>query len=159
MKALLMLEAGQKFLHVWLLFCLMLYTAAASGLDNPDAPDYVSDFLTQADTYEEKLMHGVYGTRDYVHAYAEYEHFLDQQLNQAYRLLMAHLDKNSQASFKQSQKKWLIYRDAEFDFIQLNWNKTNYGSSSAISQGAYRTTIIKNRVIALLHYLKNYPEN
>lgn len=146
----------RKVSDVSLLFFLVLYTATASGLDNPDAPDYINEFLIQANRYEEKLTQGIYGTQGYVSAYAEYEGFLDKELNRAYRILMGHLDRNSQVALKNSQRKWLNYRDAEFDFITLNWNKIAFGSSSTISKGDYRTTIVKHRVISLFHYLKNY---
>jgi GH24 family phage-related lysozyme (muramidase) len=43
-----------------------------------------------------------------------------------------------------------------FEFIGTNWRTENFGSSAVISRGAYRTTLIKDRVILLLHYLKNY---
>lgn len=146
----------KKVRNVSLLCFLSLYAVTASGIDNPDTPDYANKFLNQVNKYEEKIMQGNYGTQDYIHAYAEYEDFLDKELNRTYHLLMEHLDKDSQAALKNSQRKWLNYRDAEFDFIRLNWNKDSFGSSSAISRGDYRTTIIKNRVISLFHYLKNY---
>ncbi len=146
----------RKVSGVSLLFLFSLYTTIATGLDNPDAPDYVNLFLNQVHTYEEKIAQEIHGTRDYVRAYTEYEDFLDKELNIAYRLIMSCLDRDSQASLQQSQRKWLRYRDAEFDFITLNWNKTDFGSSAAVSRGAYRTTMVKHRVISLLHYLKNY---
>ena len=55
-----------------------------------------------------------------------------------------------------SQKKWLIYRDAEFIFIDSNWVPANFGSSYRMSRGAYRCSLLKNRVTELLYYLQNY---
>ncbi len=146
----------QKIFGVSVLFVVVLYTGTTSGIDNPDAPDYVNVFLNQARAYEDRIAQEVHGTLNYVQVYAEYEEFLDKELNIAYRLIMRCLDSESQASLQQSQRRWLMYRDAEFDFITRNWNKTDYGSSAVISRGGYRTMMIKHRVTTLLHYLKNY---
>jgi uncharacterized protein YecT (DUF1311 family) len=140
-----------------LLFLLTLYALDASGIDNPDAPDFVKQFLGQANVYEEKLIQGTYSTLEYQNNYRKYEKFLDKELNKAYRLLIEHLDRASQEALKKSQRKWLSYRDAEFDFITSNWNKSNFGSSSVLSRGNYRTALIKQRVVSLYQYLKNYP--
>ena len=146
----------QRVSSVPLLLLLALYTAVVSGIDNPDAPDYLDEFLNQANRYEEKIAQGAYDTQNYVRAYAEYEDFLDKELNRAYQLLKGCLDEDAQAALKKSQRAWLSYRDAEFDFISLNWNKANFGSSSVISRGDYRSGLIKQRVISLFQYLKNY---
>ena len=148
----------RKIRDTSLILFLIFYIATASGLDNPDAPDYVNEFLSQINKYEEKLAQGSYGTQDYIHAYAEYEKFLDEELNRAYSLLVRSLGGDSREALKKSQRKWLSYRDAEFEFIALNWNRQAFGSSSVISKGNYRTTIIKNRVISLFYYLKNYSQ-
>ena len=55
-----------------------------------------------------------------------------------------------------SQKRWLSFRDAEFLFVSHNWIVENFGTSSALSIGVSRIKIIRDRVIELLHYLKNY---
>ena len=137
-------------------FLLIFLNSTASAIDNPDAPDYMSEFLKRVSCYEKKLSQDASITKDYVHLYADYEVFLDKELNRIYALLIEKLDTNSQKALKKSQQQWLIYRDKEFNFIHLNWNKTHFGSSSVISKGSYRTTLIRERIIILLHYLKNY---
>lgn len=57
----------------------------------------------------------------------------------------------------QSQRQWRRYRDAEFRFIDRNWTQTQFGTSAALSRGAYRTAIVKERITELIQYLKNYP--
>jgi len=143
--------------NVLFLFIMMFYAAAASAIDNPDAPDLVNDFLMQAGKYETKITQVKGGTQDYISTYAEYEQFLDKEINRAYKLLMANLDTKSKEALKNSQRNWLKYRDAEFEFIATNWNAKNFGSSSVISRGDYKTAIVKSRIVSLFNYIKNYP--
>ncbi|HNP27325.1 MAG TPA: DUF1311 domain-containing protein [Nitrosomonas sp.] len=128
-----------------------------NAIDNPDAPDYIDAFQNRAQVYELNIRQAAaYTTQDYIAAYAAYEDFLDQELNSAYKQLMVQLSEEAQYALRSSQRKWLSYRNQEFDFITLNWTTAQFGSSSAISRGEYRTALIKNRVLLLLQYLKNY---
>ena len=86
----------------------------------------------------------------------DYQTFLDKELNQAYSLLMAKLPPARQAELKTAQRHWIAFRDAEFELIKNNWTRENFGSSAGMSQGAYRCSLIKNRVIQLLYYAINY---
>jgi uncharacterized protein YecT (DUF1311 family) len=95
-------------------------------------------------------------TSDIALAYYEYERFLDREQNQTYFMLMKQLTLESRKKLAQSQKRWLHFRDAEFQFIGSNWTIEIFGNSYAYSRGAYRTTIIRDSIIELLHYLKNY---
>lgn len=126
------------------------------AIDNPDAPDYVADFQKRVEVFEAMIDQRAKTTQDTLEAYADYEKFLDKELNQAYKALSVKLGVDQLAKFKQSQRDWLRYRDSEFDFIAENWTTKNFGSSAVLSRGAYRTTLIRDRVILLLHYLKNY---
>ncbi|SES65769.1 Protein of unknown function [Nitrosomonas marina] len=131
-------------------------SGAALALDNPDAPDYIAEFNSRAQTYERDIQQIAQTTQDYLTAYAAYEQFLDKELNQAYSQLMDQLSEEMQNALRASQRKWLGYRDAAFEFIALNWTTEHVGSASVISRGDYRTTIIRDRVMLLLHYLQNY---
>ena len=141
---------------ILLSFCVIIMGTSSSAIDNPDAPDYVAEFRSRSKTYESAIHHEAQTTQDYVNAYAAYERFLDEELNNAYRSLMDRLDEKARERLIQSQENWLKYRETEFEFIVTNWSIENFGSSSAISRGAYRTTLIRDRVILLLHYLTNY---
>ncbi|MBL8498144.1 DUF1311 domain-containing protein [Nitrosomonas sp. JL21] len=136
-----------------LLLCFSLSTQA---IDNPDAPDYVGDFLKRAQPYERNIQQTAHTTQQYVTAYAAYEKFLDNELNAAYRQLMAHLPEESQQALKKSQLAWLNYRDQEFEFINHNWTTEKFGSSMVISGGDYRAKLIKDRAMILLYYFMNY---
>lgn len=89
-------------------------------------------------------------------AYDDYQILLDKELNKAYHILRSKLSKAQQSELKKSQMNWITFRDAEYELIQNNWTSNNFGSSAGISRGDYRSTIVKDRIIQLLHYLQNY---
>lgn len=133
-----------------------LQTAPAFALDNPDASDFVADFLTRATPYEEAIDQDSGGAR-VAADYAAYEKFLDQELNKAYVSLTKKLSDPKKQGLINSQKNWAAYRDSEYQFIADNWTEENSGGSYALSVGDYRAEIVKNRTIILLNYLKNSP--
>ncbi len=135
--------------------CLLASTLT-HAIDNPDAPDHVSAFQQRAQTHEQGIAQTPHTTQSYGDAYAAYEAFLDQELNAAYTQLLSHLNAESGKALKQAQRQWLNYRDQEFEWIARNWTQENFGSSTIISRGDFRTKIIRDRVITLLHYLGNY---
>jgi uncharacterized protein YecT (DUF1311 family) len=135
---------------------LFLRTASAFAVDNPDAPDYVADFLARATPYEEEVDKDSGGAKAAAD-YAAYEKFLDQELNKAYVDLTNKLSDAKKQELIKSQKNWLAYRDSEFQFIEHNWTEETSGSSYTASAGDYRAEIVKSRAIILLNYLKNYP--
>jgi len=137
---------------VWV-YCLSGYALA---VDNPDAPDYVGDFKSRALVFEQDIHNTAHTTQGYRKAYAAYEAFLDKELNIAYSKLKTHLEHGLREALTDSQCKWLTYKGAAFEFVAVNWTTENFGSASVISRGDYRTTIIRDRVILLLHYLQNY---
>ena len=143
-----------------LLFALwfMSQVPLCFAIDNPDAPDLVAEFQARCSKFESKLREQTGSTREIIVAYAEYEKFLDQELNRAYTALVSRVAAESRPKLVQSQRRWMQYRDAEFLFIAANWTVETFGSSSAISRGGYRTTIIKDRTVTLLHYLKTYRQ-
>lgn len=147
-----------KQTHVLLIFLsALLHVSLCSAIDNPDAPDYVSEFESRALSYENSIQNQGLAISDTNQANFSYEKFLDQELNQAYTALMKHIaDQQTKKNLQNAQKRWLQFRDAEFEFIGNNWNQENFGTSYAITVGASRNQIIKDRVIQLLHYLKNY---
>lgn len=134
----------------------MCCSVSVHALDNPDAPDYVGDFMQRAQVYELNTQQAAHTSQDYIAAYAAYEKFLDRELNAAYAQLLAQLNDKGQQNLRESQRKWLKYRNTEFSFIAQNWTKENFGSSSVISRGDYRAKLIKDRVETLFQYLKNY---
>lgn len=153
-------NAGTVGRHILsLIFCLCLFptlSATSFAVDNPDAPDYIGAFKARSEPYIQAINKPDNSTRAYLKAYNSYQRYLDKELNTAYSQLMAKLTEDRKAELKTSQLRWLKYRDAEFDFINHNWTRSSFGSSFAISRGAYRCSIIEQRVMQLFHYLKNY---
>lgn len=149
-------RSARKLRGFTLVVLLLGYSLFAHAIDNPDAPDYISDFLNRAQAHERDIQQTAHTTQGYLAAYEAYENFLDQELNAAYNQLMAYLSGETQHALKNSQLKWLNYRDREFDFVARNWTTEKFGSSAVISRGDYRTKLIKDRVMLLLHYLRNY---
>ena len=135
---------------------LILSGSLCFAIDNPDAPDYVAEFEARALKFEATVQNEGLNTNVTNRAYFEYEKFLDQELNQAYIELLKRISSESRKNLMDSQQRWLQFRDAEFLFIAKNWTLENFGTSAALSIGASRTKIIRDRVIELLHYLKNY---
>ncbi len=145
------------FINFVLTVFFICYGISVYAIDNPDAPDYIDAFRNRAQAYELNIRQAAgHTTQDYIAAYAAYEDFLVQELDSAYKQLMAQLSEESQRALRNSQRTWLSYRDQEFDFVARNWTAAQFGSSSVISRGEYRTALIKNRVILLLQYLRNY---
>lgn len=129
--------------------------SVALAIDNPDAPDLLSAFQSRAEAYEARAASA--GTvRETAAAYAAYEQFLDGELQKAYAALASRLTSPAQAALTRSQHRWLAYRDAEFAFVEENWTAEQFGTSAALSRGAYRTSILKERTATLLQYLRNY---
>lgn len=139
-----------------LLILFAFIPSALLAIDNPDAPDLVGDFLHRAAPLEKAVGLAGDGGRDDILVYRKYQAFLDEELNRAYRLLMSKLDPPLRSELRDTQRRWIAFRDAEFIFINGNWTRDRFGSSANISRGAYRCTIIKDRVIQLLLYAKNY---
>ena len=145
--------------QVWikgLLFSFSLLVNPVFALDNPDAPDLVGEFETREQVFLKAINNPRYRTKDYLVAYDDYQKFLDEELNKAYYLIKSKLSSERQQELKNSQRNWIKFRDTEFELIKNTWTRQNFGSSAVISRGSYRGTIIKNRVLQLLHYAKNY---
>ncbi|MCF6323390.1 MAG: lysozyme inhibitor LprI family protein [Gammaproteobacteria bacterium] len=138
------------------LLSMMMLVNTANAIDNPDTPNYIEEFQARELQHLEKIDNPHSTTPGLSETYAAYQFFLDQELNIAYKLIRSKLSAERQAELKQSQRKWIKFRDAEFEFINHNWIRKNFGSSSGLSRGHYRTTIIKNRILQLLFYAINY---
>lgn len=128
----------------------------ALALDNPDAPDRLAAFQAREAPYLRVIERRASTTEAYRRAYAEYEAFLDEELNKTYQMLRSKLEEPAAARLRDAQRAWIAYRDQAFAFVDENWQRSRFGSSAVISRGDYRTRIIRARVVTLLHYLQNY---
>ena len=124
------------------------------AIDNPDTPDYVAQFESRIEIHEDYIANKASTTVDFGRGYGELYNALDKELNIAYKQLLATLSKPDQESLRASQRQWLKYRDAEYEFIGSSITRDKFGSSAVMSAGAHRTSVLKARVIELLWYLK-----
>lgn len=128
----------------------------AFALDNPDAPDYVRAFQERAQKYEQALSDNSDNNRLLLTASKNYQQFLDEEMNQAYRSVLGKLDGKQKRMLEASQKTWIQHRDEESEFIGGTWTPEKFGSSSLFSRSSYRAAIVRNRIEQLLGYLKNF---
>lgn len=124
----------------------------AFAIDNPDAPDLVAEFKAREQSLIAAAENPNNGYRDYLLAYTNYLEFLDEELNTVYQNLRSKLPEDQKKQLKDSQVNWIKYRDLEFTFIENTWTKADFGSSSSISRGQYKASVVRNRVIQLMHY-------
>ena len=136
------------------LLILLAFSRLCFAIDNPDSPDYVGQFEKRIAPLEKYINEKALSTLDYTLGYKKLEEALDKELNTAYNLLLSKLNAKEKELLKASQRQWLKFRATEFKWINENWDNEKMGSSSSLSVGAYRTSIIKERVLHLLHYLK-----
>ncbi len=155
-----MVKMNTKNVRAWikglLLISFSLLINPVFAIDNPDAPDLIGEFETREQVFLKAINNPRNSSRDYLIAYDDYQKFLDDELNRAYHLIKSKLSTERQQELKSSQRNWIKFRDAEFELIKNTWTRQNFGSSAGISRGSYRSTVIKNRVLQLLHYAKNY---
>ncbi|MGK0442711.1 MAG: hypothetical protein ACJA0N_002530 [Pseudohongiellaceae bacterium] len=130
--------------------------AGAYAIDNPDAPDLIGEFEKREIIYLTAIDNPQNSTRDFLIAYDNYLIFLDKELNKASEVVKSKLPQARKSELIAAQLYWIKYRDAEFELIKNTWTRKDFGSSAGISRGDYRASIVKGRVIQLLHYAKNY---
>ncbi|SQD76521.1 lysozyme inhibitor LprI family protein [Moritella yayanosii] len=128
----------------------------AYAIDNPEAPDLIGEFEKREIIYLTDIDNPQNSTRDFLVAYDNYLTFLDEELNKASEILSSKLPEARKSELIAAQKYWINYRDAEFELIKNTWTRKEFGSSAGVSRGDYRTSIVKDRVIQLLHYVKNF---
>ena len=139
-----------------LILVLMLSTSRAHSLDNPDAPDLVADFAVRTERYEANIDKHAGEVAGLASLYADYEKFLDQELNKDYAQLLNKMSDPGRQEFIHAQRNWVAFRDAEFSFIAANWTREQFGESYVLSRGQYRSSLIKERVLRILYYMRNY---
>lgn len=140
-------------------FLVLMSVSPCFAIDNPDAPDYVKDFLAEAKVYEDRIAKCDCDNTEIRNHYKEFNQFLDEKLSHAKRLVAFFVKDNEKAKkqFENSQHSWEVYAKNEKDFVNINWTKEQFGTSYLLSRFGYSATIDKQRVITLYSYAKNYP--
>ena len=152
-----MVKRSVNYMYRILLGCLFSISVifGACAIDNPDAPDLFGEFEKREMVYLMAIDDPKNKTRDFLVAYNNYLLFLDKELNKAFSHIKLKLPNARKSDLITAQLAWLKYRDAEFKLIQSTWTREYFGSSAGISRGDYRTRIVKERIVQLLHYAKN----
>ena len=140
----------------FLAFWLFMGVVKAHAIDNPDAPDLIGEFVKREASYLLAIEDPKNSTSDYLVAYNDYLNFLNKELEKAAQEMTSKLPDNRRSELMAAQLNWVKYRDAEFEFIKNTWNRKSFGSSAAISRGGYRASIVRDRILQLLHYTKNF---
>ncbi len=76
----------------------------------------------------------------------------DKQLNESYTALRKFLNSEQKEALKQSQQKWIAYRDMEFKFLGDYYNSMDGTMWNLIAAGR-RTDIIRTRALELDQYM------
>lgn len=153
-----MVKIKRSIVYKCIIGCLLSIglIGGACAVDNPSAPDLIGAFEQREMIYLAAIDNPQNSTRDFLIAYDNYLTFLDKELNKASEVIKLKLPEARQSELMASQLHWIKYRDAEFELIKNIWTRKDFGSSSGISRGDYRANIVKDRVIQLLHYAKNF---
>jgi uncharacterized protein YecT (DUF1311 family) len=138
-----------------LILLFLIFGSTALPIDNPDSPDYVTEFLKRAETIENNISKKT-APREIKEAQSEYESFLDKELNLAFSQIKKKLSGNSKDNLISAQKKWLKFRESENTFINLEWTTEKFGTSANTTKNASTALLTKNRIVELLYYLKNF---
>lgn len=142
--------------RAFLVLAVLSISFSACAIDNPDAADYISKFEQSLKPYIKQINNPENNNRQAVVAYSRYQNFLESEMKVAYKTLKTKLNKREYSRLKESQENWVRFRNSEFKFIDNNWTRKKFGSSYVVSRGDYKCTVIKNRIIELLNYAKNY---
>jgi len=153
-----MVKRKQGTVYRCIIGCLLsiVLVVEAYAIDNPDAPDLIGEFEKRSVIYLTAIDNPQNTTRGFLIAYDDYLIFLDDELNKASEIIKLKLPEARKSELIAAQQHWVKYRDAEFELIQNTWTRKDFGSSAGISRGDYRTSIVKERIIQLLHYAKNF---
>ena len=102
--------------------------STAYAVDNPDAPDYMGVFEKRIAPYYSSI-NNAHTTYDYISAYSALQKVLDNELDDAYELLLNALPDEQRQLLVSSQERWNMYRDSENQFIEGVWARQSYGTS------------------------------
>ena len=82
----------------------------------------------------------------------------DKALNSVYQSLMKKLPKEDKELLRNSQRKWLAYKEAEFKFMPIHIQRGG-GTLSRVITAQRQAAFIRNRVIELeaYEYILNSP--
>jgi hypothetical protein len=130
-----------------LLLSLLICASILGAVDNPDAPDDLSE-SPRATAHEQAVEHAAGGN-----ASAEigaWLAFLEGELAQAQQALSAALSAEEQTRLQRAQSQWRAHFDADEDLIRTIRSRERAGSSAPLSAGLERAAALQQRIEFLL---------
>jgi len=105
----------------------------------------------QIDIWEENALQQSQTTADMLSIYSQSYEKWDKALNKSYKSLMEKISAKDKKLLRESQRKWLIFKDKEFEFMSAHIQRAG-GSLSKIISAQRRVAFIRSRVIELEAY-------
>lgn len=76
----------------------------------------------------------------------------DKELNKYYKLLMNGLDEPTKLALREAQRKWIVYRDKEFLYLEKYYHEFKQGTMYDIFAADRKKEIVKLRALELKNY-------
>jgi uncharacterized protein YecT (DUF1311 family) len=93
-----------------------------------------------------------YSNQALMHCYQQAYDKWDHELNQIYHQLRLQLDTAGQSKLRQTQRRWLAYRDSEFDLVKHLYGHLD-GSMWSLIIAITKMDMVKQRALELDDYL------
>jgi uncharacterized protein YecT (DUF1311 family) len=86
----------------------------------------------------------------------------DAEMNKYYDMLMDKLDESAKASLRDSQRRWLEFRDAEFkaidDYYSYIYEQAGGGTMYSMMQAGARMQVVRDRALEIISYYQMIGE-
>lgn len=107
------------------------------------------------DIWEESALKNAGTTQDILKVYSQSYKKWDKALNNAYKILMKKLPDSDKSQLRDSQRKWLAFKESEFRFMPQHIQRQG-GSITKVISAQRKVSFIRNRVIELEAYIFIY---
>ncbi len=144
------------YIRTLVFLSVALISLGCQAIDNPDAPNHLEAFRSEASSYTQAIYENAQTTADSMEAYRNYIDFLKDKLAEARSALESELSGPEQEAFRKSRNAWQAYQEAEKGFISTVWTPQNFGSSSAMSRLAFYADVLRSRTELLLRYRQQF---
>ena len=148
-----LLQRGRRMWAPALTSSLLLICSLSHAIDNPDGARWLAPFEQQCQAFETRLQTLASDDSAMLAAYADYERYLDGELNRAYQRLLPALKGKARQQFIAAQRQWLGFRKTEQNFIDHHWTPDRFGQSARLTRAASRVLVLKHRTHELVAYV------
>lgn len=132
---------------------ILLFPRLGQAIDNPDGARWLAPFEQQCQAFETRVQTQASDDSATLAAYADYERYLDSELNRAYQRLLLALKGKARQQFIAAQRQWLGFRKTEQNFIDQHWTPDRFGQSARLTRAASRVLVLKHRTHELVAYV------